>query len=108
MSYEAWLDAYESVYLSPGSLATAACPNCRSTALRLRFLVQARGAAAGSAVFWCASCRQGVVISRVPVPDWADLVVSGEGDPAGADPIPDFAIVPPDIDFGDETEGEAL
>jgi hypothetical protein len=91
-TWEDWSETYEAAYqVIPGNLHIA-CPNCGRDALRLVFTGHA-STAVGYASFWCDNCLQGIVISRVPIPEGA-VVRSIEQTPQDRRPqIPNFTIV---------------
>jgi hypothetical protein len=92
-SSAAWMDAFADITDNYASLSTIHCPNCGAETLRVRF-IGARDVRAASGYLWCDTCLTGIVLSRMGVPDGADIIpfdMPGEERP----PMPDYALVWP-------------
>lgn len=87
-SHANWLDAFSAVYDQPNDLAATLCPQCGSRTLNLIFVVSdliLEGE--GVAVFWCDTCRRGLMPSRSLIPQGGVKVRKG------TEAIPNYVIV---------------
>lgn len=88
-TFEQWTDAWNDVYDALPAEPQGACPNCGHHTLRVVFSAKP-DSAIGYAAFWCDTCMEGLHISRVVIPERADVrdtsLPSDEREPA----IPDY------------------
>jgi hypothetical protein len=85
--YAAWVAAYEQAWHSPSAVSEMVCPSCGEKSLRLVFVVEDLAAESGTAIFWCDSCRRGLLPVRAPIPAGAEKVLRGQ------EKVPNYALV---------------
>ncbi|AZM46761.1 hypothetical protein DMB38_13910 [Streptomyces sp. WAC 06738] len=107
-TWDDWLRAYEAAYRSPTPPLQLPCPNCGARALSLLFREKTSDGV-GHVFFWCGSCRFGIHLSRVDVPDGAAFIPYDA--PADEQPLPpSYTLVHPEDseDEGEDVESEVF
>ena len=106
-SWSAWTDALQRFLGgSESERARQRCPNCESTALRLKYGVR-EGSDVGYLMFWCDVCLEGIYGSRAAVPPGAETVPTGLPPEERRRLVPDYLIVPPEDDDSDDPDVES-
>jgi hypothetical protein len=88
-----WLTLYKQIYASPVGHALT-CPECGNEAVDFQY-VGDRGAQRGYVDIWCRHCNKGVHLSRVAIPDDAQVIAFDASDDVLTARIPDFEQVVP-------------
>jgi hypothetical protein len=69
-TYDQWLDAFDIAYRAVPGPYDLACPNCGHHRLDVVFTGDL-DRLVGYAAFWCDHCMQGIVTSRIHIPESA-------------------------------------
>ena len=93
-SVEDWFQAYGQVYQALPGRVHIRCPNCDHDELQLVFTGSA-DTGVGWASFWCNHCLHGLHLSRVAIPDGAEILPMDATDERRRRRIPDYTIIPP-------------
>lgn len=100
-TYEDWVEVYEDIYVSPGSIGAKPCPSCGFLDLRLVVVLPSAEAYQGSAAFWCQHCLHGIQLDHAGVHAGIASIVRSEQS-RDASVIPDYRLVPPSAWGGGE------
>ena len=92
-TWDVWMATFADITDALDCLPTVPCPNCGVKTLRVRF-VGANDVRAASGYLWCDTCLTGIVVSRMGVPDGAEIIpfdLPKDQRP----PMPDYTLVWP-------------
>jgi hypothetical protein len=108
--WEAWFAAFSRVHAAWPDQVDVPCPNGDGGRVRVAYIGDP-ARRIGMAFAWCDTCRQGIYLSRVGIPEGAPMLAFGvsEADQAAVIP-PDLELLdpdpaPPDDEDDDEAQG---
>lgn len=84
--FHRWLDVLESAKTGPGPFR---CPSCDHVAVWALF-VGDHASRTGAALLWCESCVHGIDVSRLHIPETAELTPFSVEPSQWPRPVPDF------------------
>ncbi|GEM_PF-2508235 len=102
-SWADWEEAYDRIYGALPEAIQVPCPNCGRDALRIAFTGYA-DERIGFASLWCDHCLFGISISRCHVPEGVEILPFGLSEAERRAVVPNYRIIPPDNDLGDDDE----
>jgi len=88
-----WLNLYKKIHASPVAQALP-CPECSNETVDFQY-VGDRDARKGYLDMWCRHCNKGVHLSRVTIPEGAQVIAFDAPDDVLTARIPDFEQVVP-------------
>ena len=94
--WEAWYEAFQKLREAWPADIVVPCPNTDHGRVRISYTGDPT-TQIGTAIVWCADCRQGIYLSRVGIPaDAAMLPFDAPEEAHDAAVPPDIKILPPD------------
>jgi hypothetical protein len=73
MAFADWLKIFKRIADSGGRATDAACPECGKSSVDYQYIGDAK-TRIGYLRIWCPSCRKGVHLSRVKIPESAPML----------------------------------
>ncbi len=98
-SRQAWISAYLRVLDALPEPVHGPCPNCGHETLRIAFRGD-RDEPVGNVFFWCDTCLLGIAFGRVEIPEGVDVLPRGMQEQDLLRRVPNYALVPADLDDG--------
>jgi hypothetical protein len=93
-TWSAWRDLIHAIVNGEADPATATCPTCGRSDLRLAYLGDA-AARVGFAALWSPACGTGITTGRLTIPAGHDIVSWDLPDEQRARLVPNFTTVEP-------------
>jgi hypothetical protein len=94
--WEAWYQAFRRIRAAWPQAVEVPCPNDDHGRVRISYTGDPQ-TRIGTVVVWCAECRQGIYLSRVSIPEGAEMLTfDATEEEADAAVPPDLTLLPPD------------
>jgi transcription elongation factor Elf1 len=92
--FQDWLRLFKVLKESPAEKRGLTCPECGSASVDFQF-VGDKSSRVGYLNIWCCSCNQGVYLSRVAIPESAEMISFEAPNEVIEKRIPNFRLVEP-------------
>lgn len=99
--WEAWMDAFLRIHAAAPKPVSVDCPSCGRGNVHVTYTGDP-STRIGYAIAWCDACLKGIYLSRVEIPDGAEMFTFDTPEAEVDALVPNVTLIQPDPWFGDD------